>query len=301
MTPGRALATGLPLLLALTAHAEGLPQVQASEPRAYGWRVGDVVERRIEVFVPDGWRLDEASLPRPGGRGRAIEVRRVERRDETEAGGRRVRLRVEYQVLLSPATVRTLEIAPLFLTLEGAGRTEALRVEAAPLTVGPLVPAEVSPRRGLGEMQPDRPPPQVDDRRWRWRLGAWAVLAAMVGIGLAVLHLGLPWAARRRRPFGQAWRALRGLGPEPATAEWRAACRRLHAALDQAAGEVLFEGGVARFVAAQPRFAALAGEISRFLVLSRREFFGGATREAGDAAWLQGLARRLRDAERGGP
>ncbi len=296
-----AFVSGAAALLAGAATAAGVPQVQADEPRAYGWHVGDLVERRIAVFLPEGWRLEEDSLPRPGGRGQAIEIRRVERHDESAADGHRVQLAVEYQVLLSPAAVRTLEIAPLLLKVQGAGRSETLRVEAAPVTVGPLVPAEVSPRRGLGEMQPDRPPPLVDDSGWRWRLAAWAVLAGLVGAGLLVLHLGLPWAARRRRPFGRAWRALRALGPEPATAEWRAACRQLHAALDQAAGEVLFEGGVARFAAAQPRYAALAGEISRFLLISRREFFGSGTREAGDAAWLQGLARQLRDAERGGP
>lgn len=291
----------LVMLLALPAAHAAVPQVQASEPRAFGWRVGDVVERRIEVFVPEGWRLDDNSLPRPGGRGQALEIRRVERHDESVVGGRQVRLDVEYQVLLSPAAVRTLEIAPLKLKLEGGGRSEELRVEAAPVTVAPLVPVEVSPRHGLGEMQPDRAPPLVDESRWRWRLGAWALLAALVGAGLFALHVGVPWAAARRRPFGQAWRALRGLGPQPSAVEWRAACKRVHAALDQAAGEVLFEAGVARFTAARPRFAPLGEEIARFLALSRREFFGGGGREAGDAAWLLGLLRRLRDVERGGP
>ncbi len=282
------------------ARAE-VPSVEASEPRAFGWHVGDLIERRVEVFVPEGWRLDEGSLPRPGGRGQAIEVRRVERQDRAAEGGRVVRLDIEYQVLLSPASVRTIEIAPHRLKLEGAGRGEEVRIEAAPITVGPLVPADVSPRRGLGEMQPDHAPPLVDERRWRWRLSAWGLLATLIGSGLFALHVGVPWAAARRRPFGQAWRALRGLGAQPSAAEWRAACRRVHMALDHAAGEVLFEAGVARFVAGRPRFEPLGADIARFLALSRREFFGPGGHEAGDAAWLLGLLRRLRDAERGGP
>ncbi len=51
--------------------------LEASEPRAFGYQVGDLVQRHVSVHAPDGWRLDEATLPRPGGRGQALELRRV--------------------------------------------------------------------------------------------------------------------------------------------------------------------------------------------------------------------------------
>lgn len=282
------------------AQAIGVPSVDADEPRAFGYQVGDLVQRRVTLRLPPGWTLDAASVPKPGGRGRSIELRRVARDDRQEEGATLVRLDLEYQVFLAPTAVRTIEIAPWQLKVNGAGRSEDLRVEAAAVTVAPLVPVDVSPRRGLGDLQPERAPPLVDTTRWQWRLALWGLLALLPLGLLAAVHVGLPWQAARRRPFGLAWRALRRLPPQPSGAEWRAACRHLHDALNRAAGEVLFERGLERFVAAAPRYAELRAELARFLSLSDQEFFGGGAYEEGHAAWLVDLARRLRDLERGG-
>jgi hypothetical protein len=71
MKPLLALLLWVAPLLAQAAEEEVL-RVQASEPRAYGYQVGDAVQRRVVVRAPAGWTLDEASLPRPGGRGQAL-------------------------------------------------------------------------------------------------------------------------------------------------------------------------------------------------------------------------------------
>jgi mxaA protein len=73
----------------------------------------------------------------------------------------------------------------------------------------------------------------------------------------------------------------------------------MHDALNRSAGEVVFEPGLERFVAANPAFSGLRDDLTRFLRLSSREFFGGAVREADDASWLAALCQRCRDAERG--
>lgn len=281
-------------LAACAALGQGA-SLRLHEPRAYGWQVGDVLERRVEVTLAPGWRIDPATLPRPGGRGRALELRAVEHRVD----GARHELRLHYQVFVSPPAVRTYEIAPWRLRVESAGRSEDLRVEAWPVTVAPLVPVEVSPRTGLGELQPDVAPPRVDAARWQGRLQASAVAAALAAAVLALVYLGLPWQAARRRPFGQAWKALRALPADAADDQWRNACRRLHEALNRAAGEVVFEPGLERFVAGRPGFAALRDDLARFLRLSREEFFGRGGRGPDDARWLVALARRCRDAERG--
>jgi mxaA protein len=297
------MPTGRWLLLAagcgaLAAHAAA-PQVEASEPRSFGYQVGDTVQRHVTVHAPDGWRLDEASLPRPGRRGQAIELRRVDAATFAEAGGHRHELTLEYQVFLAPAAVRTLELPTLRLRLSDAARSEDFRVEAWPVTVAPLVPVEVSPRRGLGELQPDRPPPPIDTAPLRMRLAAIGAAAVPLLGWLAFVYVGPRWREARSRPFGHAWRQLRRLPATADEAQWRAACRQLHEALDRAAGEVLFESGLERLCLARPAFAGLRDELARFLQLSRRTFFGGVAPEPGDAQWLVGLCRRLRDAERG--
>ncbi len=284
------LAAVLALSCVGVAHAATL-QATTEEPRAFGYQVGDVVQRRITVEVPDGLVLDENSLPRPGARGRALELRALRR----SSGAQGMRLELDYQVFLSPADVRTLELPALTLRYDGTPRAQELRIDAWPVTVAPLVPAEVSPRTGLGELQPDLAPPLIDTRAQGWRLLAYAALLAALLAYLAVVYFGLPWWGAQRRPFAMAWRQLNDKTAPP----WREACQHVHAALNRSAGEVLFEHGVDRFTARQAAFAPLKPDILRFLRLSQREFFEGGAQQADDPSWLVAFCKACRDAERG--
>jgi mxaA protein len=281
-----------------TLHAQGV-RVQADEPRAFGYQIGDTVERRVIVHAGVDWKLDADSVPKPGARGGALELRRVAAAVHAESDGRRHELNLQYQVFVSPPAVRTFEIAPFRLRFVSPQRSEEVRVEAWPVTVAPLLPIEVSPRRGLGELRPDHAPPSIDDRAPRLRLMACAVAALLLLATLAAIQLGPPWRAARNRPFGRAWRQLRRAPPGPGGASWRAACKTVHDALNRSAGEVVFESGLERFVSARPAFAVLRGDLAHFLQVSRDEFFAEAAREPGDAAWLVALCRRCHDAERG--
>src|SRR6185503_5790485 len=191
-----------------------------------------------------------------------------------------------YQVFLSPPAVRTVEIPSFRLRFNGPLRSEEALVEAWPVTVAPWLPLDVSPRRGLGDLRPDRAPPLIDERAIRLRLLVCAAAALLLLGTLAVIQLGPPWRAARNRPFGRAWRELRRLPQGAAGAPWRAACKTMHGALNRSAGEVVFESGLDRFIAGHPVFGALRDDLVRFLRLSRGEFFGDDAREAGDVKWL---------------
>ena len=301
-------ARRLAIVIALGAGLHGLAvaqptevlQVEASEPRAYGWQVGDHVRREVRVYAPAGWTLDTASLPKAGGRGQAIELRAVQVESSADGGGgRRHLLRLDYQVFLAPSKVRTIEIPSFRLRFAGPGRVEEPLVEAWPVTVAPLTGPEISSRRGLGEMQPDHPPPLIGTGPARTRLAGIAALATLLVLALAVLHFGPPWRSARSRPFGRAWRQLRRLPAQVSASQWREALQLMHAALNRCAGEVVYEGGLARFATKQAAFAPLQPELARFLALSRAEFFGQPVRSDGDAAWLVDLCRRCHAAERG--
>jgi mxaA protein len=296
----RRVASSL-LLLALAAHVCAAPtglNAVSDQPRAFGYTVGDVVSRRIALQVPDGLTLDEESLPRVGGRGRALELQRVQL--HRSMAGVPDSLQLDYQVFLAPREVRVLEMPPIELRFDGKPRAQTLRIDAWPVTVGPLAPVEASTREGLGEMRPDRAPPLLDTSAARTRLTVSLAVIALLLAYLAQVYLVLPWSAQRRRPFGRAWAALRALPMAPDATQRRAAFERLHAALNESAGEVLFEPGLDRFVARNPRFAPLRDELGRFFAQSRAEFFGSGTGgEPGDARWLVELCRRCRDAERG--
>lgn len=298
-------------LLARTAEP-GAARVTADKPRAYGYFVGDLVERHVALDLPAGTALDPASLPAVGGRGQALELRsvRVEGHD----------LRLVYQVFLAPRETRTLELPPIALRATGGPRPMDLRVDAWPVTVAPLLPPEVSPRDGLGELRPDIPPTLIATSAARARLAAYAAVAALLLAWLAHVYLGLPWWNRRQRPFAMAWKLLAAQARTLSEDQRRTAWKAVHSALNRSAGEVVFEAGLERYLAAHTAFIPLRADLQQFFERSRAAFFGPAA-AAGDVRhgghggdggdgdvegsdvegddWLRRFCRRCRDAERG--
>ncbi len=305
LAPALALATTL--LATPAADAAEVASVTVQEPRAFGHVVGDLVLRKVTVHVPAGSEFDESSLPQSARRGQAIELRQVTQHSDWQwLGGwlgkwvaRRHELTLVYQVFLSPPEVRTLELPPLALRVKSPGRSEDLRVDAWPLTVAPVAPAEASVREGLGVLRPDAAPPLIDLAAAHARLWSYAVLALLLATYLLHVYIGLPWWTRQHRPFTQAWRAMRRL-PEAALAEQQQSLyRRLHEALNQTAGQVVFEQNLDRFIAEHPQFAELRDELALFFLRSREQFFAGSAAGQGTAAWLRRFCKACCDAERG--
>ena len=295
---GRIVA-GLALALAaLGAHSLEVVELSADEPRAFGHRVGDVVVRRVEIAVPKGLRLDEESLPQ-ARRGAALELREVRWQRHAGWDADRYELSLAYQVFRAPRAVRVLEMPPVRLRFLGAPRPQEALLEAWPVAVAPLAPLEASPRRGLGELRPDIAPPAIDTAPERARLIGYAAAALPLLAYLGWVYLGAPWLARRQRPFGQAWQAVRSLGADASIEQTRAALRRVHEALNRTAGQAVFEDGLERFLAAAPRFAPLREEFAAFFRRSREAFFATDAAALGDPRWLAGFCRRCRDIERG--
>ena len=263
------------------------------DPRAFGYFVGDVVTRRIDVRIPSGLQLDPESLPRVGRQGQALELQRV------VWNSSHATLTMDYQVFIAPREVRTLEMPPVTLRFAGTPRAQTLRIDAWPVTVAPLVPVEASPRHGLGELRPDAAPPLIDTRFVHWRLSAYGLVAALLLAYLAHVYIALPRWARRARPFGRAYGELRGLSASSSPEQVRAGMQALHQALNLTAGHVLFEQGVAAFVDAHPQFKPMQAEWLDFFLRSRRAFFDDAADTPIDARWLVELCRRGRDLERG--
>ncbi len=282
---------------ALLAAPTDVLQASTSEPRSFGYQVGDVLERQVHVQVPAGLQLDETSLPRSGARGQALELRSVQR----QRRGRDDRLILRYQVFIAPAAVRTYELPAFTLRYVGTPRDDDVRVQAWPVTVAPLVPVDVSPRVGLGELQADQPPPLITTRAAGWRLRGLLLWMLLLGSYLAIVYFGLPGWQARQRPFALAWRALRDLPAQPTPQAWQAACRQLHQALNHSAGQVVFEAGLHEFVQRRPAFASEQAALQTFLQQSNATFFATAVVSASplDGHALRELCRRCRDAERG--
>ena len=293
-------------LLAMNVLAAESPddaplQVQVSEPRAFGYRLGDTVEREVRIDVPRRLRLDEDSLPKVGPQAQpAIELHALERSTRSTPTGSRLTLKLHYQVFASPVGVRTYELPVLKLSFQPrtdnpGARAEDLRVDAWPLVVSTIASEEASTREGLGELRPDTTPPARPTQVERLLLWICAAVGGVALIHLALVYLGLPWWGRRHRPFGVA---LRRVVRRPGV-DVLDACRALHGAINQTAGHVVFAESLDDFIARAPSFAPLRTSMQSFFARSQAAFYGGQDAAAFERDWLLAFARACRDAERG--
>ncbi|WP_292457176.1 hypothetical protein [Methylibium sp.] len=307
------------------------PRLTVSEPRTYGYQVGDTATRQIVIELPRRLRLDEESLPTIGRHGPALALRSLQRESDTNTTGTRLTLWLEYQVFAAPVAARVYELPALRLRFDGTPRAEDLFVESWPVAVAPLVPEQAPQRRGLGDLQPDTAPVLRDTGPERLLITGCASLALSLGSYLAFVYFGLPWLSARQRPFTRAYRRLRAGRKAPASKlGWQDACRAIHAAFNETAGQVVFADTVDGFVHRVPRFAPLREDIRDFFMRSQATFFqngsplsaanaedradradraGGADgADCADGAggagaterdWLLAFARACRNAERG--
>ena len=276
---------------------------QVDEPRAYGHWVGDVVERTIRLELPAGLRLRGDSVPVPGRRGQALELREALHEGPHDAPRQTLTLR--YQVFAAPLQPRVLELPPVLLEFEpiGGGRVQTLRIDAWPLQLAPLGPEEAANRRGLGPLQPDADAPPLDTRAIRLRGGLALSGLLLMLLGLAWVLLLRPRLLRQRQPFARLRRELATLPPQALADDPRAVFARVHAALRAQAGRNLLARDLPAYLDARPGLAPLADELLAFHQASETLFFqpGAGAAPGWDLARLRRLAQELAAFERLAP
>lgn len=273
-----------PLVAALLAcHGAQAQQQDATveQPRPFGYTVGDIATQR--VLLPEGFA--PSSLPEATRASAWLERRPA--RFERAPDGRRW-LAVDYQVVNAPRVLATVTV-PAWQLAGPAGKP-ALRIPAAPISVGPLT---APPAAGQAlPLRPDRPAPAIATGEMERRLWLWAgALAATLAGWLASAGWN-QWRASRSLPFARALRELRGPAGAPPAAHVA-----LHAAFDRTAGRVVHAGTLATLFERAPHLRALQPQIERFYAQSATLFFGRGSAPA-DAVSPLVLCRQLRRLER---
>jgi mxaA protein len=287
-----------------TGASARMVRVAVSEPRAYGYFLGDVVRRDVELSVEAGARLEAASLPRPGPINYWLELRSVDLDEQSVAGGTRVHISLEYQAFYAALDPRRLTIPGFTLKVAGQGGTEQAQIPAWSFVVSPL--RELFPGKedeaSAVAMRPDVPPPLLATGRERTALLA-ASIASLASLMLLARFLAW-WPFRRRpgRPFTEAARYLQA-NTTQLTGEggYRAALIKLHRAFDLAAGRRVLPDDLEAFLKEHPEFAPYAADIERLFACSRAAFFGNDNARARAAMPFKAIADlglRLGAAER---
>jgi mxaA protein len=281
------------VLLAASASLAGAQPITITpQPvRAFGYSLGDRIERRIDIRAVAPWSFDRSSVPVPGRQNAWFDL--VDASFQPAGSGGELRL--VYQLLNSPVQPVVMQLPPLALRFAGAAQPVERDVAPANISAAPLLPAAAAGST-LDAPRADRKPEPVPVNRLQSRLTAYALAAAFI---VAWMVIGNQLAQRRRAgPFVRACRELRRLAhAPPASVDGAAAMRIVHRALDETAGETIFRENVETLFAS-PHRAPLRERTLAFLDRSRLQFFAGGG-EALSVPELRDLARAWRSLEAG--
>ncbi len=269
------------LLLAQALHAQPIT-ITPVPVRAFGYSIGDRVERRVDLWLAPPWSLTQGGLPAPGRQSPWFDLVEITSTSEAAKNGTHVELRFVYQLLNSPVQPTALLLPRVRLKFEGEPQPVERDVPPVDLFASPLLPPAAAGST-LDAMRADRKPELIPVEHFRQRLTVYGLVAAAI---LAWMLVVQQLASRRRAgPFVRACRELRNLARgsrDVARAE--TAMRVVHRALDETAGHTVFVDNVDTLFESAYR-APLRARTVAFLDRSRQRFFAGA----GEAVPLQEL------------
>jgi mxaA protein len=296
------------LLLALAAGTQAIaaqPSIRVSEPRPFGYFLGDTIRRDVFIRIGPGDELDRGSLPRPGPLNYWLELSSADLVEGRDGDDEVYRLSLVYQTFYAPLDPRKLTIPAFKLKVDTAQGASELAVPAFPFITSPL--RQLFTEKGdtgadATVLRPDRSPGRLPTGAERTAL----LIAGLTGIAsLVALAWHNAWWPFRRpvtRPFTEAARylqanakRLRGAGG------YRAALLKVHRAFDLSAGQRLLADDVGAFLARHPQFAPLAPDVERLFASSRQAFFANdvdGARAVMPLPAIADLSARLGEAER---
>jgi mxaA protein len=275
-----ALAALFVAMAAKGAAAE-VRSVHTIEPRAFGYFLGDVFERTVEIETGPDDEIVPASLPRTGASNYWLELRDIGVTSRRHGDGHLHTLKLTYQTFYAPIDPKKVAIPAAEITVRGPGGSETARLPPFTFLMSPL--REIFPEKS-GETAETflRPDAQLEFRRSGGLRTAALIAAALSAAFLALLARDLAWWPFHRRPARPFSRAVREVGralAQSGNGGYSAALIALHRAFDTAAGHRLLAADLDGFVAAHPEYAENRAAVERFFAASRAVFFGDAPRE----------------------
>lgn len=273
--------------------------------RDSGYLLGDLIEERVDLTLPDGFSLDPDSLPLPGRVAPWMEVRTARIEQGAQAGEQSVV--VKYQIFAEVEQAERVPIPAFKLRARDGRQTRVIEVPAKSFLLSPALPATLSDEDR--ELKPAAPPQllPIHDAVAGFVLGM--IAAAACGAYLLWAYDRLPFFPRAPGPFARLWRRYRR--------RTRALVRRRqqswsqddgiallhawHAALNLSAGETLYPSTLPRLFASAPHLVPLRERIEQLFERSWQSFYGPANAGAPAVEDLLDVLREAAERERGVP
>jgi mxaA protein len=291
------------VLMPFAAIAE-VRAVHTLEPRAFGYFLGDTLERTVEIETGPDDEIVPASLPRTGPSNYWLELRAIAQTSEQRGDGRLHTLKLTYQTFYAPIDPRKQTIPQIELTIRGPAGNQTTIVPEFTFLMSPL--REIFPEKS-GETAETflRPDIKPELRRSAGLRSGVLALAGLSGLLLLLVARDLGWWPFHKRPVRPFSRAVREVGRalgQGGTTGYKAALLAMHRAFDTAAGQRLLAADLDGFLTSHPEHGETRPLVERFFAASRAAFFGDAPRQAETgmpATELKELASVLARQERG--
>jgi mxaA protein len=276
MINARVIAFVMLLIAApLQSSEAGIRSLQVREPRNFGYFVGDIFERRIELLVDHNDALLPASLPSVGQVTYWLDLLRTDVRESRADDGTLYTITLVYQNFYVPLDAHKL-VVPEWPLRVG---TDTAIIPTFTFTGAPI--RELFPEKS-GEtadtfLQADAKATPIGLGWLPFGAGLSMAVALFALLALARHHAWWPFRLRPDRPFTRAARMISSLSGDSSDPVYRDALLAMHRAFDATDHRRVLAADIGGFVARHPQFEASRGGIEEFFRNSREIFFGGTS------------------------
>lgn len=289
---------GLMLLTLVTSlQASELKVLSIKNPEfSNGIKIGDVINRSIEVEVDSNYQLPKTSLPIKGENHNGIELRDISVQMTKHSGKNVYAILLSYQVFASAAKPVVMALPAEHLALSGGEKPLSIDIPKWQFWFSPSVAEGVV--NAKENLQPQAKPTLLNLNEHTYRLYVYLALLLIGMLGLVYINADKRWLPFMNGEFAQAHRNIKKLKNENVTKA--KLFGYMHQAFNNVNGANLFASDLDTFLASNPKFEKLRDEIKVFFEQSNEALF--ATQNENATQHLQNLillSKRLRDCERG--
>jgi len=265
--------------------------------RDTGYMLGDLIDERVEVRLPESLRIEPESLPLPGRVAPWLEVRRTALSPRGTSGAQT--LVVTYQIFAETEEAARVPLPEFTLRARDGVDTRVIPVPSRSFLLSPALPPALTDQDR--ELQPSPAPTLLPLSR--------AIAGALTSLALALActcyllwrYDRLPFLPHAPGPLVRTWRRWRR-GQRGLSSEQHAALLRdMHTALSRSAGETLYPSTLERLFERAPYLAPLRERIAHVFAVSWSSFYGENAQAPPSTASVLALLHDAADRERGVP
>jgi mxaA protein len=269
-------------------------------PINMGVKIGDVLNREIQIEVASPYQLSKSTFPVKGTRQNGIEL--VEISVLSTQGQKKTdyKIALKYQVFANATTPVVMKLPTEKLAVTGGAKALSLNIPEWSFWFSPLVVTDAATAKV--NMHPQERMPLVDIVSHKARLTGYIALLLVGLIGLVYINANGKWLPFMGGAFAQAHRKLKRLTKEHSVKPEdlvKSAYLCMHQAFNTVFGRSLFASNVEQFVSEHPRFLKLRQEIESFFENSNQSLFGQNEHASHSIESLIAFSKTLRDCERG--